>query len=92
VTNSLLALQARCAMLYAALLGGDSAFVLAALDELTEAERDTGEVGEVAAARSLAEGDAQAALAALAPTVAGHHGAPYSFTSPRRQRSLHDRR
>ncbi len=70
VTSSPLALQARCAMLYAAVLGGDSILVRAALEELTEAERGTGEVREVIAARLLAEGDAHAALAALEPTIA----------------------
>jgi LuxR family maltose regulon positive regulatory protein len=65
-------------MLYAAVLGGDNIFVRAALEELTEAERGTGEVREVVAARLLAEGDAHAALAVLEPTVAErtkvHHG------------------
>jgi LuxR family maltose regulon positive regulatory protein len=78
VTSSPLALQARCAMLYAAVLGGDNIVARAALEELTEAERSTGEVREVIAARLLAEGDAHAALAALEPTVAertkAHHG------------------
>jgi len=78
VTSSPLALQARCAMLYAAVLGGDNIFARAALEELTEAERSTGEVREVIAARLLAEGDAHAALAVLEPTVAErakvHHG------------------
>jgi len=78
VTSSPLALHARCAMLYAVVLGGDNIFVRAALEELTEAERGTGEVREVVAARLLAEGDAHAALAVLEPTVAErtkvHHG------------------
>jgi LuxR family maltose regulon positive regulatory protein len=78
VTNSPLALQARCAMLLAALSAGDVTLVQEALDEFTEAERNSGEVGEVVAARFLAEGDAHAALTALEPTVAErsevHHG------------------
>jgi LuxR family maltose regulon positive regulatory protein len=76
-TSSPLALQSRCAMLYAATLAGDVALVQKALGDLTDAERDSGEVREVMAARSLAEGDAHAALTALAPTVTGaipvHH-------------------
>jgi LuxR family maltose regulon positive regulatory protein len=78
VTSSPLALQARCAMLYAAVLAGNSIFVRAALEELTEAERNTGEVREVVAARSVVEGDSHAAIAALEPIVAErlelHHG------------------
>jgi LuxR family maltose regulon positive regulatory protein len=77
-TSSPLALQARCAMLYAATLAGDVALVQKSLDDFTDAERNSGEVREVVAALSLAEGDAQAALAALEPTVTGtlpvHHG------------------
>ena len=69
VVSSPLALQSRCAMLYSAVLGGNAADVQAALDELTEAERNTGEVREVMAVRSIAVGDAAAALAVLEPTV-----------------------
>jgi LuxR family maltose regulon positive regulatory protein len=77
-TSSPLALQSRCAMLYAAWLAGDVALVRDALNDLTESERNSGEVREVMAAQSLAEGDAHAALAVLQPTVVGstevHHG------------------
>jgi LuxR family maltose regulon positive regulatory protein len=77
VTSSPLALQARCALLSAALMGGDVSFVREALDELSEAERDTAEVREVAAARWISEGDARAALSELEPIVGGsmevHH-------------------
>jgi LuxR family maltose regulon positive regulatory protein len=76
-TSSPLALQSRCAMLYAASLAGDVALVRNALNALTQNEKDSGEVREVMAARSLAEGDAPAALAVLQPTVLGstevHH-------------------
>jgi LuxR family maltose regulon positive regulatory protein len=71
-TSSPLALQARCAMLYAATLAGDLPRVRNALDDLTDAERSTGEVREAMAALSLAEGDAPAALASLAPMVTGN--------------------
>jgi LuxR family transcriptional regulator, maltose regulon positive regulatory protein len=76
-TSSPLALQSRCAMLYAATLAGDDTLVQNSLNDLTEAERNSGEVREVLAAMALAEGDAHAALAALSPTVVGttevHH-------------------
>jgi LuxR family maltose regulon positive regulatory protein len=74
VTSSPLALQARCALLYAAVSGGDVIFAREALDELTEAERDTGEVREVLAAQSIAEGDVRAALCELEPIVSGSTG------------------
>ena len=67
--SSPFALQSRCAMLYAATLAGDAPLVETALEGLTDAERDSSEVREVIAARSLAEGDAHAALVALQPTV-----------------------
>jgi LuxR family transcriptional regulator, maltose regulon positive regulatory protein len=65
VVSSPLALQARCAMLYCAVLAGDDILVEEALGELTEHERDTGEVREVIAARSIAQGDPAAAVAIL---------------------------
>jgi LuxR family maltose regulon positive regulatory protein len=65
-------------MLYAAGLAGNSALVRAALEEFTQAERDSGEVREVVAAQAVVEGDFHAAIAALEPTVAErlevHHG------------------
>jgi LuxR family maltose regulon positive regulatory protein len=77
-TSSPLALHARCAMLHAATSAGDVALVQNALDDLTDAERNSGEVREVIAALSLAEGDAHAALTSLEPMLTGtlpvHHG------------------
>jgi LuxR family maltose regulon positive regulatory protein len=67
--RSPLALMSRCAMLYSAVLANETDLVQKALDELTEAERNSGEVREVIAVRSLAEGDAHGALAALEATV-----------------------
>jgi LuxR family maltose regulon positive regulatory protein len=65
-------------MLYAAILAGEQEVVQTGLDGLTDAERNSSEVREVMAARSLTEGDAPAALVALEPTVTGisemHHG------------------
>jgi LuxR family maltose regulon positive regulatory protein len=72
-----LALQASCAGMYAAILGGDDHYVQKALDRLTDAERNTGEVREVVAARAIASGDAAAAIDSLTPILAGtipmHH-------------------
>ena len=67
--SSPLALQSRCAMLYAATLAGDVSLVQSSLEGLTDAERNSSEVREVMAVRSLAEGDAHAALITLEPTV-----------------------
>ena len=68
-SRSPLALMSRCAMLYSAVLANENGLVQKALDEFTEAERNSGEVREVIAVRSLAEGDAHGALAALEATV-----------------------
>ena len=77
-SSSPLALQARCAMLHAATLAGDGTLVQDGLDDLTDTERNRGEVREVVAERALAEGDGRGALAALEPTVKEttevHHG------------------
>jgi LuxR family maltose regulon positive regulatory protein len=67
--SSPLSLMSRCAMLYSAMLADEADLVRRALDQFTEAERNSGEVREMLAARFLAEGDAQAALAALDATV-----------------------
>jgi len=68
-SKSPLALMSRCAMLYSAVLANETNLVQKALDELTEAERNSGEVREVIAVRSLANGDAHGALAVLKATV-----------------------
>jgi LuxR family maltose regulon positive regulatory protein len=77
-SRSPLALMSRCAMLYSAILANETNLVQKALDEFTEAERNSGEVREIIAIRLLAEGDAHGALAALEPTVTEttrvHHG------------------
>jgi LuxR family maltose regulon positive regulatory protein len=77
-SRSPLALMSRCAMLYSAELANETNLVHEALDEFTEAERNSGEVREIIAVRSLAEGDAHGALAALEATVTEaigvHHG------------------
>jgi LuxR family maltose regulon positive regulatory protein len=54
---------------YAAVLAGDRTLAQRSLDGLTDQERNSGEVREATAARSLADGDARAALAVLEPTV-----------------------
>jgi LuxR family maltose regulon positive regulatory protein len=65
-------------MLHAATLAGDGTLVQDGLDDLTDTERNRGEVREVVAERALAEGDGRGALAALEPTVKEttevHHG------------------
>jgi LuxR family maltose regulon positive regulatory protein len=77
-TSSPMALQSTCAMLYAATLAGDDDLARTVLDRLTDGERNSGEVREVMAARALTEGNAEAALAALGPTIMKaaemHHG------------------
>ena len=77
ITRSPLALQARCARLFAQVAEGNIEPVQAVLDEMSEAERNTGEVREVTAALALAKEDASSALAALEPTLGGggefHH-------------------
>ncbi len=73
-----LTLQATCAAMYAAVLGGNDLVVQTALAELTDTEKNSGEVREVIAARAIAQGDAAAAVAALKPildqTTPMHHG------------------
>ena len=77
-SRSPLALMSRCAMLYSAVLANETNLVQKTFDEFTEAERSSGEVREIIAVRSLAEGDAHGALAALEATVTEtigvHHG------------------
>jgi LuxR family maltose regulon positive regulatory protein len=77
-SRSPLALMSRCAMLYSAVMANETNLVQRAFDEFTEAERNSGEVREIIAVRSLAEGDAHGALAALEATVTEtigvHHG------------------
>ena len=72
--SSPLALQSRCAMLYAATLAGDDSLVRTSLETLADVDSSSGEVREVMAIRLLAEGDAHAALDALEPTVTGTTG------------------
>jgi LuxR family maltose regulon positive regulatory protein len=65
-------------MLYSAVLAHETDLVQRALGEFTETERDSGEVREILAVRSLANGDPHGALAALEATVTEtvgvHHG------------------
>ena len=77
VTNSPLALQATCARLAAAVAAGNLDTVRATLEGMSDDQRAAGEVREVLAVLALAEGDAESALLALAPTLEGsaayHH-------------------
>ena len=77
VTNSPLALQAKCARLSAAVTAGNLDDVRTTLDAMSEALRATGEVREVLAGLALADGDAEHALQILTPTLDGtaeyHH-------------------
>ncbi len=72
VTHSPLALQCRGAMLSAMLAQGQQAAVRAALAEMSEPERDNGEIREVRATLALAEDDPQTAVDVLAPALDGH--------------------
>jgi LuxR family maltose regulon positive regulatory protein len=71
VTGTPLALQIRCVTLYAMLASGEREAVRASIAELPEPERDTTAVRDVRAALALADGDPAAALAILAPVIAG---------------------
>ncbi|MBV8954124.1 MAG: hypothetical protein JO179_08290, partial [Solirubrobacterales bacterium] len=76
-SDSPLARQLRSSTLRAMVGLGELAAVGNALAAMSEAERGAGEIREVIAALALAEGDAEAAVAALAPTLSGdadvHH-------------------
>jgi LuxR family maltose regulon positive regulatory protein len=71
VTGTPLALQTRCVTLYAMLAAGQLDAVRESIAALSESERDIAEVREVRAALALADGDAEAAVAILAPVIAG---------------------
>jgi LuxR family maltose regulon positive regulatory protein len=77
ISGSPLAVQLRSATLLALLGSGEIAAVRSAVAEMTGAERDVGEVREVRAVLAMAQGDAQAAVDILAPTLHGsadvHH-------------------
>jgi LuxR family maltose regulon positive regulatory protein len=71
VTGTPLALQIRCVTLYAMLASGQLEAVRASIAGLPDHECDTAEVREVRAALALADGDPDAAVAILAPVIAG---------------------
>ncbi|HEY0933596.1 MAG TPA: LuxR C-terminal-related transcriptional regulator [Trebonia sp.] len=71
VADSPMRMQLRCLTLHAMLDLGQVTAVREALAELTESERDWGELREVRARLALAEGDPAAAVDVLAPTLSG---------------------
>ena len=77
VSGSPLAMQLRCVLLRSMLRLGMTEAVRAELHQMSEAERMRGEVREVLAELSLAEGDGLKAVEVLAPTLSGaadvHH-------------------
>lgn len=70
VGGSPLAVQRTASQLYAVLRSGDIGSVRLSLDQLSDAERDKAEIREIIAAVALADGDPEAALRVLAPTLA----------------------
>ena len=77
VEDSPLARQLRSSFLRAMLGAGQATEVRSALARMSDSEQESGEIREVIAQLALSEGDAQAALATLAPTLSGvaeaHH-------------------
>src|SRR5260370_12565818 len=71
VTEHTLARRGRSHRLQALAKMGETQRVERALAEMDQAERDSGEIRVAAAALRLAQDDPQAAIAALAPVVAG---------------------
>jgi LuxR family maltose regulon positive regulatory protein len=71
ISDSPLSRQLRSSKLRTMLAVGESSAVREALAELSEHERDAGEVREVIAALALADGDPDTALTELAPTLSG---------------------
>ena len=77
ITGAPLAVQLRWAVARAQLMLGRPELVRSLLSDLSASEQQTGEAREVRSALALGDGDPQAALEALAPTIAGqaefHH-------------------
>jgi LuxR family maltose regulon positive regulatory protein len=71
ISDSPLSRQLLSSQLRTMLAVGESSAVRKALAELSESERETGEVREVIAALALADGDPDTALTQLAPTLSG---------------------